>query len=170
MLLIPQRYNFSSKSQQFFIRICSYVVVVDTTKVQFFKQITTRIQEATQYASLLLIPQRYNFSSKSQPRGTPAASILCCCWYHKGTIFQANHNYWKVAYIQKRVVVDTTKVQFFKQITTNWFAVGLHQTLLLIPQRYNFSSKSQHALVSGQFVNSCCWYHKGTIFQANHNS
>ena len=41
-------------------------VVVDTTKVQFFKQITTPYGDTTFTDELLLIPQRYNFSSKSQ--------------------------------------------------------------------------------------------------------
>ena len=43
-----------------------------------------------------------------------------CFRYHKGTDFQANHNGhgdWKDAV---RVVLDTTKVQIFKQITTNF--------------------------------------------------
>ena len=42
-------------------------VVADTTKVQIFKQITTRLQAQTYDTMLLLIPQRYKFSSKSQP-------------------------------------------------------------------------------------------------------
>ena len=42
------------------------------------------------------------------------------------------------------VVLDTTKVQIFKQITTN---------------------------VKDCFLNFCCFrYHKGTDFQANHNN
>ena len=41
------------------------------------------------------------------------------------------------------VVLDTTKVQIFKQITT-----AIHLTLLIL---------------------SCFRYHKGTDFQANHN-
>ena len=41
-----------------------------------------------------------------------------CFRYHKGTDFQANHN--TVVYLvsQVTVVLDTTKVQIFKQITT----------------------------------------------------
>ena len=169
MLLIPQRYNFSSKSQpltwnlMILIRCCWYHkgtifqanhnseaefcsctdVVVDTTKVQFFKQITTTDVKLDDTYSLLLIPQRYNFSSKSQHNRYKPLGYSGCCWYHKGTIFQANHNKTISGKQDFKVVVDTTKVQFFKQITTMW-------SFLYI-------------------IRCCCWYHKGTIFQANHN-
>ena len=68
-------------------------VVLDTTKVQIFKQITTKYG--------ILNP------------------LTSCFRYHQGTDFQANHNrYSKVSGILL-VVLDTTKVQIFKQITTN---------------------------------------------------
>ena len=118
-------------------------VVVDTTKVQFFKQITTVVLCLCGFNWLLLIPQRYNFSSKSQLKKQYEKNYRCCCWYHKGTIFQANHNSVWRHYIYRWVVVDTTKVQFFKQITTAKEHGLIMCMLLLIPQRYNFSSKSQ---------------------------
>ena len=92
---------------------------------------------------LLLLPQRYIFSSKSQPTLEELHAKCCCCCYHKGTYFQANHN-------------------------QNWQSTDCFK-LLLLPQRYIFSSKSQHVI--GQFKGgiSCCCYHKGTYFQANHN-
>ena len=95
----------------------AFVVVLDTTKVQIFKQITTQ-------------PRLLNNS-------------LSCFRYHKGTDFQANHNYKSNELTYKLVVLDTTKVQIFKQITT-------------IQCNCNY------------FV-SCFRYHKGTDFQANHN-
>ena len=67
-------------------------VVVDTTKVRIFKQITTAKNVLQVISKLLLIPQRYEFSSKSQPAAIPNSVIS--------------------------VVVDTTKVRIFKQITT----------------------------------------------------
>ena len=66
---------------------------------------------------LLLLPQRYEFSSKSQLLIYSLRNGICCCCYRKGTNFQANHNKNKHAEEQ------------FK--------------LLLLPQRYEFSSKSQ---------------------------
>ena len=66
LLLLPQRYKFSSKSQQEIAEKRMIDVVVATAKVQIFKQITTK--------SEISIP------------------FLSCCCYRKGTNFQANHN------------------------------------------------------------------------------
>ena len=41
-----------------------------------------------------------------------------CFRYHKGTDFQANHNMPYTIQNTRTVVLDTTKVQIFKQITT----------------------------------------------------
>ena len=220
LLLTPQRYDFSSKSQlpvsdvfpafgccwhhkgtifqanhnrrpRAFKRM---PVVVDTTKVRFFKQITTTCLNRLTRQQLLLTPQRYDFSSKSQRNPYDAAVLRCCCWHHKGTIFQANHNFEGDLIFLTYVVVDTTKVRFFKQITTFPYRYDRNLPLLLTPQRYDFSSKSQRddyqrdliAVVvdttkvrffkqittndvMGCTITSCCWHHKGTIFQANHN-
>ena len=43
---------------------------------------------------------------------------ISCFRYHKGTDFQANHNEVPTAEFDALVVLDTTKVQIFKQITT----------------------------------------------------
>ena len=143
LLLIPQRYEFSSKSQLITTLRVVYIVVADTTKVRIFKQITTVVWFLILGCKLLLIPQRYEFSSKSQQTGVNSLLQRSCCWYHKGTNFQANHNSEDDRSFYDAVVADTTKVRIFKQITTI-FAVLFK-------------------------INSCCWYHKGTNFQANHN-
>ena len=41
LLLLPQRYVFSSKSQHYVTKVVTFIVVVATTKVRIFKQITT---------------------------------------------------------------------------------------------------------------------------------
>ena len=69
------------------------VVVIATTKVRIFKQITTYPTDIFPYYS-------------------------CYC-YHKGTYFQANHNYIGSTDDVNKVVIATTKVRIFKQITTN---------------------------------------------------
>ena len=69
--------------------------------------------------------------------------FLRCFRYHKGTDFQANHNAAAFELPPIIVVLDTTKVQIFKQITTGGF---------------------DNAISIG-----CFRYHKGTDFQANHN-
>ena len=222
LLLIPQRYEFSSKSQQYKknllngcsccwyhkgtnfqanhnwtacslchthvvvdttkvrifkqITTCGHelailmLVVVDTTKVRIFKQITTICRTCTCKSRLLLIPQRYEFSSKSQHARGRRLFKICCCWYHKGTNFQANHNQHSRHSLAIKVVVDTTKVRIFKQITTDVDKKIRPELLLLIPQRYEFSSKSQRFLIGMCAIYRCCWYHKGTNFQANHNT
>ena len=68
--------------------------------------------------------------------------ISCYC-YHKGTYFQANHNYLSLIFIGYKVVIATTKVRIFKQITTTPLPRQKQSQLLLLPQRYVFSSKSQ---------------------------
>ena len=73
---------------------------------------------------------------------TFAKQERCCC-YHKGRNFQANHNWCWMLSAATYVVVATTKVGIFKQITTS-----VHQRV--------------HDV-------GCCCYHKGRNFQANHN-
>ena len=75
---------------------------------------------------------------------TKVLHVMSCCCYHKGTYFQANHNHFLVNQIFERVVVATTKVRIFKQITTDEELAYCYY--------------------------SCCCYHKGTYFQANHNA
>ena len=92
LLLLPQRYKFSSKSQQELAAFRALCVVVATAKVQIFKQITTNIANLKGGGMLLLLPQRYKFSSKSQRITGHSTAAGCCCCYRKGTNFQANHN------------------------------------------------------------------------------
>ena len=150
LLLLPQRYKFSSKSQQLLIKYLSLQVVVATAKVQIFKQITTGRRYSKTVLRLLLLPQRYKFSSKSQHItwlikilevvvATAKVQIFkqittimyeekihrSCCCYRKGTNFQANHN----GYLYRNVVLK----------------------LLLLPQRYKFSSKSQRHFASSVY-------------------
>ena len=100
-----------------------FEVVADTTKVRIFKQITTLSRPTSFALLLLLIPQRYEFSSKSQRSVDNLPAI--------------------------KVVADTTKVRIFKQITTVFVSMLAVAVLLLIPQRYEFSSKSQrHQMVA----------------------
>ena len=174
--------------------LTKWIVVLDTTKVQIFKQITTedlletfficcfRYHKGTDFQAnhnevfalqirhrLFQIPQRYRFSSKSQPKSLANSCARCCFRYHKGTDFQANHNHVLNTFFCHLVVLDTTKVQIFKQITTFIEQVGGVRQLFQIPQRYRFSSKSQQNIASIKEINGCFRYHKGTDFQANHN-
>ena len=118
LLLLPQRYVFSSKSQLLFDLL-------------------------QQQKGLLLLPQRYVFSSKSQLAVNSRIANTGCYCYHKGTYFQANHNTLSSTLCIRLVVIATTKVRIFKQITTRNLMHLTKRWLLLLPQRYVFSSKSQ---------------------------
>ena len=93
LFAILQKYDFSSKSQLYYcylylpprcLRYCkstifqanhnperfckqSRIVVCDTAKVRFFKQITTGLLQGLLNRQLFAILQKYDFSSKSQP-------------------------------------------------------------------------------------------------------
>ena len=92
---------------------------------------------------MFAILQKYDFSSKSQPR-----------------VWRSNASF---------VVCDTAKVRFFKQITTCRHLVCRPIQLFAILQKYDFSSKSQPGPLSNTLWICCLRYCKSTIFQANHN-
>ena len=119
---------------------------------------------------LFAILQKYDFSSKSQHIHYIEVANQSCLRYCKSTIFQANHNTCEPYYWHSRVVCDTAKVRFFKQITTEMINRNGTQKLFAILQKYDFSSKSQLLRTSILFTASCLRYCKSTIFQANHNS
>ena len=134
---------FQANHNQYNVQKTGSVVVCDTAKVRFFKQITT----------ITLI--------NSGNTG--------CLRYCKSTIFQANHNSISNSKAARCVVCDTAKVRFFKQITTCPRTSIMSPQLFAILQKYDFSSKSQQISNSASFVCGCLRYCKSTIFQANHN-
>ena len=146
------------------------LVVCDTAKVRFFKQITTRPCRCLAACVLFAILQKYDFSSKSQHIASKSPIIGSCLRYCKSTIFQANHNITIPVMVLFVVVCDTAKVRFFKQITTECSAGKAVSRLFAILQKYDFSSKSQHFLLTLRQVCRCLRYCKSTIFQANHNN
>ena len=94
---------------------------------------------------LLLLPvrQRYKNESKSQQHLVEHAALRSCCQYDKDTKMKANHNAlprWRLA---DTVVASTTKIQKWKQITTEY-------------------------LNYGNYIR-CCQYDKDTKMKANHN-
>ena len=146
-----------------------YSVVCNTAKVRFFKQITTFSWSFSWLPTLFAIQQKYDFSSKSQQHCGVAVFGLSCLQYSKSTIFQANHNKWCYDKNQHKVVCNTAKVRFFKQITTSIWRPWWTSVLFAIQQKYDFSSKSQRWWECCSCSCSCLQYSKSTIFQANHN-
>ena len=143
LFAILQKYDFSSKSQLYLGFHHYRAVVCDTAKVRFFKQITTDMLIGMFTGKLFAILQKYDFSSKSQ-------------------LF-----FWPFAIF--KVVCDTAKVRFFKQITTYSWIWRFRYALFAILQKYDFSSKSQHWCRCCYCRWCCLRYCKSTIFQANHN-
>ena len=143
-------------------------VVLDTTKVLIFKQITTLASKHPYIGCCFRYHKGTDFQANHNPlvcligkqlvvldttkvlifkqittRLQNLTIITCCFRYHKGTDFQANHNTKPSKVLDIPVVLDTTKVLIFKQITTITYKM---------------------------FLMNCCFrYHKGTDFQANHN-
>ena len=147
-----------------------YIVVCDTAKVRFFKQITTTRYVHNVCPMLFAILQKYDFSSKSQQYKNYVNATSGCLRYCKSTIFQANHNSISLSTWSGSVVCDTAKVRFFKQITTIGQTFNIVVTLFAILQKYDFSSKSQPRTGVTYPLSRCLRYCKSTIFQANHNS
>ena len=145
-------------------------VVCDTAKVRFFKQITTSWGHSWRLVLLFAILQKYDFSSKSQHELLSNEIQISCLRYCKSTIFQANHNCKKDIQNFIKVVCDTAKVRFFKQITTNHAQRPALLALFAILQKYDFSSKSQPNTRRKWSWAGCLRYCKSTIFQANHNT
>ena len=162
--------DFQANHNRISFCLSASLVVLDTTKVQIFKQITTNCAMMITSTELFQIPQRYRFSSKSQHKDGEKVLVTGCFRYHKGTDFQANHNRVTRYHSTHTVVLDTTKVQIFKQITTDLYPHICEEWLFQIPQRYRFSSKSQREKKDKYLGRSCFRYHKGTDFQANHNT
>ena len=195
LFAILQKYEFSSKSQQVWngllkfwscLRYCKSTsfqanhneyqkinaetrVVCDTAKVRVFKQITTQQDKVNAQQMLFAILQKYEFSSKSQPRSNFLTKLESCLRYCKSTSFQANHNSTRWRHAAASVVCDTAKVRVFKQITTGSPDGAKAVQLFAILQKYEFSSKSQQERLWRNAHYRCLRYCKSTSFQANHN-
>ena len=118
------------------------MVVCDTAKVRFFKQITTK-----------------RFAPRLSPR---------CLRYCKSTIFQANHNIILALLHLCCVVCDTAKVRFFKQITTKSQVTAISAVVCDTAKVRFFKQITTDNGTSIEHT-SCLRYCKSTIFQANHN-
>ena len=119
------------------------VVVCDTAKVRFFKQITTGSPTLPELNCCLRYCKSTIFQANHNKNAYELGSCIGCLRYCKSTIFQANHNPIMVVIRILKVVCDTAKVRFFKQITTELVGVEEVDLLFAILQKYDFSSKSQ---------------------------
>ena len=160
---------FQANHNEIALPFLKTLVVCDTAKVRFSKQITTGQVGNYLAQGLFAILQKYDFPSKSQHWCRCCYCRWCCLRYCKSTIFQANHNTLSSIEKQRAVVCDTAKVRFSKQITTIRYITIIIVMLFAILQKYDFPSKSQRNDRTNIVKRSCLRYCKSTIFQANHN-
>ena len=140
---ICQRYNFESNLQQSLYFIGLLFTVFDMSKIQFWKQFTTR--EIQHYAE-------HN-----------------CIRYVKDTILKAIYNISSFDKESNRTVFDMSKIQFWKQFTTLDALQYYCHELYSICQRYNFESNLQQHLCVWLRNNHCIRYVKDTILKAIYN-
>ena len=113
------------------------------TKIQFWKQFTTRNQEPRHNAKLYSVWQRYNFESNLQRHIRCTLTTWCCIQYDKDTILKAIYN-------EPAVVCENP------QLYSVW-------------QRYNFESNLQPYHRSNSISLCCIQYDKDTILKAIYN-
>ena len=144
-------------------------VVADDSKIQYWKQFTTRVTDNYLDTVLLLMIQRYNTESNSQHVLARYLFIVGCCWWFKDTILKAIHNCVDRFPCIFSVVADDSKIQYWKQFTTIQGRNRARSLLLLMIQRYNTESNSQPISWKGLTKPCCCWWFKDTILKAIHN-
>ena len=118
--------------------------VFDMSKIQFWKQFTTRFRDKRSEAKLYSICQRYNFESNLQHLTALILLALYCIRYVKDTILKAIYN----------------KTSFTLKCGR----------LYSICQRYNFESNLQRAIQDESTATNCIRYVKDTILKAIYNS
>ena len=121
----------------------SCVVVCDTAKVRFFKQITTVSTPFKVNCMLFAILQKYDFSSKSQQELYARCFDGSCLRYCKSTIFQANHNCFNTLRSFCSLFAILQKYDFSSKSQLNGPVDAFGSKLFAILQKYDFSSKSQ---------------------------
>ena len=115
---ICQRYNFESNLQQATKKATSTLAVFDMSKIQFWKQFTTKHFTFLFACKLYSICQRYNFESNLQRALKKGLQVWSCIRYVKDTILKAIYNATHLHSFHRRAVFDMSKIQFWKQFTT----------------------------------------------------
>ena len=119
LLLIAQRQEISSKSQQILTNVFMNNCCCLQHKDRKFQANHNTSSHLPSLIQLLLIAQRQEISSKSQLMGVVSAGQASCCLQHKDRKFQANHNMFQIVEHSWLVVAYSTKIGNFKQITTS---------------------------------------------------
>ena len=87
---------------------------------------------------LFQIPQRYRFSSKSQRNNKAIFENDSCFRYHKGTDFQANHNF----ICQYQLIIQLFQIpqryRFLSNTIEKHADKGVRESSIIIPQTWYF--------------------------------
>ena len=113
--------------------------------------------------------QKYKFESKSQLMLVFCVSSSCCINQYKNTNLKANHNRGRNRHITAWAVSTNTKIQIWKQITTQGYVKTCPQQLYQPIQKYKFESKSQPKQSAETQGLRCINQYKNTNLKANHN-
>ena len=147
-----------------------YAAAVSTnTKIQIWKQITTKGEFIFEADQLYQPIQKYKFESKSQPVGATEIKFVGCINQYKNTNLKANHNLRFCFCFPPGAVSTNTKIQIWKQITTRGCAGCQHPWLYQPIQKYKFESKSQQGKGVQRHATGCINQYKNTNLKANHN-
>ena len=190
-----QRYKFESNSQPCYFDIWQWTVVLSDTKIQIWKQFTTRWACCAYQRSCIIwykdtnlkaihnllsvehlssqlyyLIQRYKFESNSQRPGWPPSRWTRCIIWYKDTNLKAIHNTTQQIVNCCTVVLSDTKIQIWKQFTTSSIWLRPRGWLYYLIQRYKFESNSQHLSYESDCLTCCIIWYKDTNLKAIHNA
>ena len=145
------------------------LVVLSDTKIQIWKQFTTHTHIAVRQWGLYYLIQRYKFESNSQRHLCALSCATGCIIWYKDTNLKAIHNPIREPCTALVVVLSDTKIQIWKQFTTERLSKKSLWLLYYLIQRYKFESNSQ-LNITRDINGLCCiiWY-KDTNLKAIHN-
>ena len=146
-----------------------YSIASSHTKIQIWKQFTTLSNCLNGDASLRVLTQKYKFESNSQLTSNINTSSINCEFSHKNTNLKAIHNYECKTRNSRKIASSHTKIQIWKQFTTQLKIEMSIQELRVLTQKYKFESNSQRNTTRCKFTWHCEFSHKNTNLKAIHN-
>ena len=119
---------------------------------------------------LYYLIQRYKFESNSQHSQHQHNQRPCCIIWYKDTNLKAIHNPCEACALSPFVVLSDTKIQIWKQFTTQLLCRLGRYLLYYLIQRYKFESNSQLLICHHLFCHRCIIWYKDTNLKAIHNT
>ena len=107
--------------------------------------------------------QRYNFESNSQRNMITTAVTTSCCYWCKDTILKAIHNSSGKLIKVSRLLLLMQRYNFESNSQHGEDSDYINEKLLLLMQRYNFESNSQLCHQKDWVLPGCCYWCKDTI-------